>query len=249
MLAMMTRLILTASLLLLCAPLKLLAQESQADTTSTGSDMPLSEEARARASEEPLVLDTLEVTAAGFAFQQEVTLRLLRTALERPKSRRQESRDDWVCWIEESTGSSFNYLNCARNGDLWALERPFGLEGPTIPVAGYGTILRSSRPVNRWKLQQAMASLNGSPEFDTEFLALALQGQKPPRDIPDDSELDQFAGAYAAVAALLARGSDESSQIQSIEAQGLTLERYNRIAELTEIYQSLENEVAARLER
>ena len=246
---MMTRHLITATCFLLLGPGILAAQEPTTDAAIADRAVPLSEEALASAKEEPFELDTLEVTGAGFAFQQEVTLRLLRTALERPKSRSQENRDDWVCWIEESTGSSFNYLNCARNGDLWALERPFGLEGPTIPVAGYGTILRSSRPVNRWKLQQAMASLNGSPEFDTEFLALALQGQKPPRDIPDEAELDQFAAAYAAVAALAARGRDEASQIQTIEDLGLTLERYNRIAELTEVYQTLENEVASRLGR
>ncbi len=45
------------------------------------------------------------------------------------------------------------------------------------------------------------------------------------------------------------RGASEGRQIGAIEETGLTLARYNRIAELTEVYQSIENEVAERLGR
>ncbi len=208
--------------------------------------------AAAPASEEPFALDSLEVVGEGFTYEQEVTLRLLRDALDKPKRLTEDARDDWVCWIDEATGSKFNYLNCARNGDLWALQ-PSSLGsggsaiGAPLPVAGYGKILRSTHPVNTWKLKQAMASLEGNAEFDQEFIALALTGERPPRDVPSEEELDQFARAYQVVGRLQARGVSERRQISAIEAQGLSLARYNRIAELTEVYQSLENAVAERL--
>lgn len=209
----------------------------------------LSEEARANAEEGVLELDPIDVTGEGWSLQQETTLRLLRTALGRPKSRRQEDRDVWVCWIDEATGSSFNYLNCARNGDIWALERPFGLTGPTVPMGGYGTILRSERPVNKAKLQRVLDALNGDAEFDQEFLNRALAGEDPPRDIPDDDELAQFAEAYRNVTRLARRGASEERQIAAIREAGLSLDRYNRIASLSETYQSIENQIAQRLDR
>ena len=116
-----------------------------------------------------------------------------------------------------------------------------------LPGMLCGKILRSSHPVNTWKLKQAMASLEGNSEFDQEFIAMALTGERPPRDIPGEEELDRFARAYQAVGRLQARGVSEQRQVSAIEAQGLSLARYNRIAELTEVYQSLENAVAERL--
>ena len=214
---------------------------------ATLADEPISQEARANAEEQPLELDPIDVTGEGWSLQQETTLRMLRSALGKPKSQRQEDRDVWVCWIDEATGSNFNYLNCARNGDLWALERPFGLAGPTMPIGGYGTILRSERPVNKSKLNRVLANLNGSAEFDQEFLNMRLQGQEPPRDIPDTEEMDQFAEAYRSVSRLARRGASEDRQIRAIRAAGLSLDRYNRIATLTETYQSIENDIATRL--
>lgn len=230
-----------------CLLAGMMATVAQAQDEGDGG--PLSEAARASAKEAPLELEDLEVVSEGFSFEQEFTLRLLRDALYKPKSFKQADRDEWVCWIDEATGSSFNYLNCARNGDIWALERPGGLNAPTVPAGGYGTILRSQRPVNRYKLEQAMASLSGPEGFDREFLSLVVAGERPPRDIPDDEELDRFAKAYEIVGRLQARGASEQRQIRAIEAQGLSLKRYNRIAELTETYQTIENDVAQRLGR
>jgi len=234
---------LVPALALLCAGV------AQAQDTSDEGGAPLSEAARAAADEETLQLEDLEVVSEGFAFEQEFTLRLLRESLDKPRSRKQEDRDDWVCWIDEATGSHFNYLNCARNGDLWALERPNGLDAPTVPMGGYGTILRSDRPVNRSKLKRAMASLAGPEGFDREFLALVATGERPPRDIPDEEELDAFAEAYERVGRLQSRGASEERQIEAIRETGLGLTRYNRIAELTQVYQTLENSVAERLGR
>jgi hypothetical protein len=222
--------------------------------SGVAQDFPTAEEAAAAAAEEPLVLDDLEIVADGLSFEQEFTLRMLRESLDKPKSQKEEDRDEWVCWVDEATGSSFNYLNCARNGDIWALQ-PSSMGGGSMaigapmPQAGYGSIMRSSRPVNRAKLRQAMENLNGNAEFDREFIALSLSGERPPRDIPDEEELDRFAEAYAELGRLQQRGASESRQIGAIEAKGLTLARYNRIAELTEVYQSIENQVAERLGR
>lgn len=217
-------------------------------------DFPSAELSAAVADEEPLELGDLEIVAEGLSFEQEFTLRMLREALDKPKSQKEEDRDEWVCWVDKATGSRLNYLNCARNGDLWALQ-PSDMGGGAmaigapIPVAGYGSIMRSSNPVNRSKLRQAMDNLNGSEEFDKEFIALTLSGERPPRDIPDDEELDQFAKAYQELGRLQRRGASEARQVGAIEKTGLSLARYNRIAELTEVYQSIENEVADRLGR
>lgn len=225
-----------------------LAQQDEDGEDLYQDDAPVSEEILQSAEEEPLDLGSLEVTGVGLSFRQELTLRMLRSALGKSKSRKRENKDDWVCWIDRATGSSFRYLNCARNGDLWALERPFGITGPTIPDAGYGAILRTSRPVNEAKLKRVMAQLGGPEDFDDEFLALAAQGDDLPRDIPTDEELESFAAAYKAVGNLQKRGRNEQSQVKAIEANGLTLERYNHIADLTETYQSIENAIAVLLE-
>jgi hypothetical protein len=217
-------------------------------------DFPTAEEAAAAAGDDPLILDDLEIVADGLSFEQEFTLRMLRESLDKPKSQKEEDRDEWVCWVDEATGSNFNYLNCARNGDIWALQ-PSSMGGGAmaigapLPQAGYGSIMRSSNPVNRAKLNQAMENLNGNAEFDKEFITLALSGERPPRDIPDEEELDQFAEAYEELGKLQRRGASEGRQIGAIEDTGLTLARYNRIAELTEVYQSIENQVAERLGR
>lgn len=211
---------------------------------------PVSAEALEAAEEEPMDLGSMEVSGVGLSFRQELTLRMLRSALGKSKSRKREHKDDWVCWIDKRTGSRFRYLSCARNGDLWALERPFGIGGPTIPDPGYGTILTTTRPVIEGKLKLIMARLGGPEDFDDEFLALSKLGQKDdlPRNIPIDEELEGFAAAYKAVSTLQEHGVSEQSQIRAIEFNGLTLERYNYIASLTETYQSIENAVAARLE-
>ena len=76
---------------------------------------------------------------------------------------------------------------------------------------------------------------------------MSLAGMEPPRDIPSDAELDQFAEAYKNVTALQGTGAGDDAMLAAIEAQGLTLREYNRVVELVETYQSIENEVAFRL--
>ena len=74
----------------------------------------LTEEEWAEAETDTLELDPLEVTGAGWTYQQEVTLRFLRSAYKKPKSPRIEDRDVWVCWIDEATGSTSSGTDTGR---------------------------------------------------------------------------------------------------------------------------------------
>ncbi|MDX1461371.1 MAG: hypothetical protein R3348_09985 [Xanthomonadales bacterium] len=197
--------------------------------------------------EEPLALEEIVVTGERFTLEQETALRLVRQALQEPYSRKRKDRNKWRCWYRKPLGSRMTYMECARNGDLnyLSLEPAYPRLGkPGDPV--YGRIYRSQRPVNKKKFREILASLPGSDDFDREFVGLSLAGQAPPRDIPSEAELDDFTEAYKAVNAMGADAS-EAAMIQAIESRGMTLQRYNRIVELIETYQSLENEVAFRL--
>jgi len=203
------------------------------------------------AEELPLELDPISVEGVGLSYSQEIALRIVRQAYNAPRSERHEDIDNWVCWVDKSTGTHLNYLNCARNGDLWSL-RPRNIGGKLvagIPIAGYGKIYRSTHPANRFKLEKAMATLPGSSDFDREFLGMVMDGQEPDRDIPDDEELDQFAAAWVKVGKMQKTGKSEDEQIAAIGKEGLSLKRYNRIAELTETYQSVENQVDERIKK
>jgi len=201
-------------------------------------------------SEIPIELDPITVTAERMPVRQEAALRLVRQAMNRPPSNRKEDIDELICWLETPIGSRLKYLYCARNGDLWAREpNPyFGADsGVRRQVAGYGKLMRSDHPITKAKLDSMLASLQGSDELDNEFVALALAGQETPQDIPGSEELDRFAKAYYKVEKLNAEGASEDEQEAAITAEGLTLERYNRLIELVQVYQSLENATAIRL--
>lgn len=196
--------------------------------------------------EEPLALEEIVVTGERFSLEQETALRIVRQALNEHRSYKREDRNKWRCWYRRPAGSHFTYMECARNGDLnfLALEPSYprlGQKGDPV----YGRIYRSQRPVNKKKFEALLESLPGSADLDREFVALSLAGQQPPRDIPSDAELDDFADAYRAINEQ--PDTSEAALIQLIEAEGLTLERYNRIVDLVETYQSIENEVAYRL--
>jgi len=207
---------------------------------------PPTEEELAGAEEVPLEFGEIVVTGSQFTFEQEVAFRLVRYAMDTPRSDKREDRDVWVCWHERGTGSRLRYLSCARNGDLWAL-RPDPDGSTLMPrgAVGYGTILRSTRPVNRAKFNKMLATMEGNDEFDREFVAMARTGLNPPRDIPGKRELDRFAIAYRTVGEMA--GADDDMLEGAIRAKGLTLGRYNQIVDLMGIYQSIENEIAIRL--
>ncbi len=214
---------------------------------------PPTEEELAGVKEAPLEFGEMVVTGHQFTFEQELAFRLVRHAMDTPRSDKEEDRDVWVCWIDRATGSHFRYLSCARNGDLWALrpDRNSLTRGNAFtsanPRAGYGIIMRSTRPVHKTKLKKMLATMHGNDEFDREFVSMALTGQTPPRDIPSEDELDHFALAYRAIGELTDAGADDDALEAAIKAQSLTLSRYNRIVDLISIYQSIENEVAIRL--
>lgn len=225
------------TVLLCLLPLGLLAQD----------EAYISREDLEAAETDTLELDPIEVTGEGWSFEQEVTLRLIRQAYDKPKSMRKEDKDNWVCWIDDATGSHLSYLGCARNGDLWALNPDQGIGRYPTGEAGYGRIQVSSRPVNKWKLEKALGTLPGNAEFDHEFTQMVLAGERPPRDIPDEEEIEQFARAYQEVSRLARRGASEDRQIRAITDEGLTLTRYNRIAELTEVFESIKQTIAEQL--
>jgi hypothetical protein len=200
--------------------------------------------------EEPLELEKYTVTGIQFTLEQETALRMVRQALTERKSYKREDKDTWVCWYRKPAGSHFNYLECARNGDLQALkpDRMFGnLVTGGAGYAGYGTIMRSQRPVNKKKFEAMLDTLPGSGDLDREFVAMSMAGMETPRDIPSKDELDQFVEAYKSVKALEVSGGDDLEMASAIESEGLTIRRYNRMVDLVETYQSLENEVAFRL--
>ena len=200
--------------------------------------------------EEPMALEEVIVTGERFTLEQETALRMVRQALQEKKTYKMEDKDKWVCWYRKPVGTRMTYLECARNGDLIALQ-PRGdnlgdmLRHNTSRLPGYGTIMRSQRPVNKKKFEAMLESLPGSDDVDKEFVALSLAGQTPPRDIPSDAALDDFTRAYRVVNNMT--DDNEAAMIQAIEMQGLSVDRYNRIVDLLQTYQSIENEVAMRL--
>lgn len=200
--------------------------------------------------EKPLELDEFTVTGMQFSLEQETALRLVRQALKASKSYKREDKDKWVCWFRKPAGTHRTHLECARNGDLMAL-RPDAMFGNNVTgggaYAGYGTIMQSQRPVNKKEFEAMLRDLPGSADLDKEFVGMSMAGMETPRDIPSDAELDQFAEAYKNVKALEISGGDDSEMAAAIRAEGLTISRYNRMVELLETYQSLENEVAFRL--
>ena len=206
---------------------------------------PPTEEELAGAQEAPLEFGEVVVTGSQFTFEQEVAFRLVRYAMDTPRSDKREDRDKWVCWIDRDVGSRLRYLSCARNGDLWALRPDRHTLLPANRRAGYGTIMVSTRPVNKRKFKNMLATIHGSDEFDREFVSMALAGQRPPRDIPSEDELDRFAQAYRAVVDL--SNADDDTLEAAIQGAGLSLGGYNRIVDLLSAYQSIENEVAIRL--
>jgi len=212
--------------------------------------------------EEPYELEEFTVTSEQFTLAQETALRWVRQLLKEKKSFKREDRDKWVCWFRKPAGKHRTHLECARNGDLQALQPDSMLTGPgrldrasiaslvnarSAVNPGYGTIYQSTRPVSKKQFRELLDSLPGSDDLDREFVARRLAGKDTPRDIPSDAELDAFAEAYGKITELDETGGSEQKLLAAIEDAGLTISRYNRMVDLVETYQSLENEVAMRL--
>lgn len=200
--------------------------------------------------EEPLELDEITVIGIQFTFEQETALRLVRQALSTHRSHKRKDKDVWTCRFRAPVGARRKHLECARNGDLMAhsLNATYPIFEKDRPAnQQFGTIMISQRPVNEKKFRAMLEDLPGSAELDKEFVSMALAGMRPPRNIPSDEELDDFAAAYQAVTELDKSGADDDKLMAAISEYGLSVNRYNRLVELIETYQSLENEVAFRL--
>jgi len=197
-------------------------------------------------SEIPFELDPISVTTEPLPVMREATYRLMRQALDRKRSSSMKDIDELICWFETPIGSRQKHLFCGRNGDLWTREPDpfFDVSlGLRRQVPGYGKLIRSTRPMSKWKMTKILDALPGTVELDYEFATMAMNGQNPPQDIPDDEEMDRFAKAFYAVEALSETGANDDELEAAIEAEDLSLKRYNRLIDLVEIFQSLENQM------
>ena len=104
------------------------------------------------------------------------------------------------------------------------------------------------------RARDRVVTVNGVPVSSSGDLLEQLRRESPGNWVQltverGEEELDLFARAWQDVQALEQRGAAEQEQIAAITGAGLSLKRYNRIATLVDEYQSLENQVAARLGR
>jgi hypothetical protein len=84
-----------------------------------------------------------------------------------------------------------------------------------------------------------LADLPDSAYFDQDFYTIASSGGEPPRDVPEVEELKRFSVAWIEVEKSAASGKPEKDVVAAIEAQGLTLKRYNRLVALAQSYPSI----------
>ena len=201
-------------------------------------------ETSATVDEDVLELDKLTVTGERLNLKQETRLRIIRHALNEPRSSKKEDRDKMLCWLETPVGTHFRHVTCARNGDLDAL-RLGGKDGSIGGSAGYGRhkFWRSLQADNEATINDILADLPDSSYFDEDFYTIASSGGQPPRDIPELEELGRFSKAWIMVEKSATTGRHEDEVVAAIQAQGLTLKRYNRLVELTQRYSSIRAKV------
>jgi len=209
--------------------------------------------AKSEATEEaPIELERILVALpTGLTYEQEVTLRIIRQGYKKKRSNREEDRDVWVCWINHGS----KYLRCARNGDMWAHRSRFRSKYRTPEDEvfrdenGYGLILVTTFPADRRLLEQALASLPGSDAFDVEFIAMAAAGQRPPLEIPDDEEMDQFAAIWIEIGSIERHVKPGDTRLSVIDAADFSVSRYQHISELIGIYHSIKADLDKRVSK
>ena len=213
--------------------------------TSFAIEKPAEAEGASTANDEDVLeLDRISVQGQMLTLQKETRLRIVRQALNEPRSDKKEDRDKMLCWLETPVGTHFKHVTCARNGDLEAL-RNGGKDGQLGGAAGYGRnkFWRSIQADNEATLRSIMDDLPKNNYFDQEFSIIASNGGEPPRDVPEEQELHRFARAWMQVQELVTEGKPEAEVIAAIEAEELSLKRYNRIVALTSSYQSIKAKV------
>lgn len=201
--------------------------------------------------ESPLALDVLLVSLeTGLTYDQEVMLRVIRQAYKKKRSKLDKDRDVTICWLgKPRSGYARGFLYCARNGDLRAQRLRSRLPGDKELEGwdGYGTVQVTTFPVKRRWLEDALAALPGSDEFDVELISMVRAGERPPLDIPDDEELDRFVPVWAKVGRPKESGNFTENQISMITDAEFSVVRYRQILTLVEVYQSINSEVNKRL--
>jgi hypothetical protein len=206
----------------------------------SAADDPDSGEREFAANEQPLDLGIIEISADRWTYEQEITLRMIREAYGQPRSALAEDRDKWVCWIQDQSLSKFAYLYCARNGDIQSRRPSQRLKGGKwIAEGGYGRFLVSTHPVIEHKFEKDLASFRGGDDFNSEFLALVMAGERPPRKIPNETEMEQFAAAWQELEAMEPGDSKDAQRSEIILNQGLTVNRYNQIQTIVDTYKSI----------
>lgn len=201
-------------------------------------------EGEAVTAEDVLELDRMTVTSERLTLRKETRLRVVRHAMNEPRSSKPEDKDKLLCWLETPVGTRFRHVTCARNGDLEAV-RLGGKSGQIGGMAGYGRhkFWRSMQADNEATIRNIMEDMPDDDYFDKEFVAIASSGGQPPRDVPEVEELEKFAKAWVEVDELTKEGKPEEEVVAAIEADGLTLKRYNRLVALTQSYTAIREKV------
>jgi hypothetical protein len=96
---------------------------------------------------------------------------------------------------------------------------------------------------NEATIRSILADLPDSSYFDEDFYTIASNGGEPPRDVPEVEELNRFSLAWIEVEKSATAGETEDKVVAAIEAQGLTLKRYNRLVALAQSYPSIRAKV------
>ena len=192
---------------------------------------------------EPLDLGVMDVRVERWSYEQEMVLRMVRTAFEEPYSVKYKDRNKWRCWIEDATGSRLSRLYCARMGDISA-RKPGEFRTPWRS-AGYGRFLESTKTVNRGVFLELLAELSGDEQFNDEFVRLVTEGGRPPRHFPREEEIDAFLDAVALVNDAREQ-AEELVEFGEIRGSGIRLSRYNEIAQMMELFPSVKGAVLER---
>jgi hypothetical protein len=189
-------------------------------------------------------LDRMTVTGEKMPLKKETRLRIVRHAMNEPRSSKPEDKDKMLCWLETPVGTRLQKVTCARNGDMDAL-RTGGKDGQIGGDAGYGRkyFWRSLHSDTEAGIRAIMASMPQDSYFDQEFARIASNGGQPPRDVPDEEELHKFAKAYIQVEGLTGQGRPEGEVVAAIKDSGFSLKRYNRMVELTGTYPIIREKV------
>lgn len=207
----------------------------------------------------------------------ELSLRLVSWALEVNRSERQEDAWKPRCWFDKPVGSHIQYLYCATNGELNEITAQSkgifaefaGLGGGTgkgnepIPQMTNVKVVRSRFPVNRGELNRILENF-GSPDMNREAVVKVLEGERTPENLPLQHELDSFSKALSEIRTIRAAFAERIEQADeaerqrlvagmdermaaAIEAEGLTVRRYNQISDQVGEYVTLKAAVRERL--